>query len=74
MFSLFLLLLFCADCRLQADGEIQHLLCDTYVRQPPHGPHVLISSEAGYLWQLLRDSINVIDSKPEQQGPSCDNI
>lgn len=54
--------------RLWADGEIQHLLCDTHVGQPLHGPHVLISSEAGYLWQLLRDSINVIDSKAEQRG------
>ncbi len=54
--------------RFWADGEIQHLLCDTHVVQPPQGLSVLISSEAGYLWQLLRDGINAIDSKAEQQG------
>ncbi len=41
---------------------------DTHVVQPPQGLSVLISSEAGYLWQLLRDGINAIDSKAEQQG------
>lgn len=29
---------------------------------------MLISIEAGYLWQLLRDSIRAIDSKAQQQG------